>query len=110
MGGLTQLYNRHQRNFARVLGVEVIGAGSDYMNGFYKRRENAEGPPPRGCPTFMSHRRGKSGTSKWDFYTRGRRWYEKDDSSGCALYFYKTMDTRWTLYDGRTECSYDVYV
>merc|ERR1711964_287602 len=40
--GLGHLYHRKQFTSA---GVNVIGAGSAHLNGFYRRRDVSEGPP-----------------------------------------------------------------
>merc|ERR1711964_850380 len=45
--GLMHFYEKpHRRNFVEEPGVEVSGAGSALMNGWYRRRESSsEGPP-----------------------------------------------------------------
>merc|ERR1712096_101026 len=45
--GLAHFYEQpHKKNFIREpSGVEVMGAGYTNVNGWYRRRENAEGPP-----------------------------------------------------------------
>jgi len=59
-------------------GVEVLGAGSAYLNGWYRRREADEGPPGvwRGtdeAPLVLP--------KEWIQWTKGRPWFEKDDGS-----------------------------
>jgi len=81
--GLTQLYERHKKGFARVLGVEVTGAGTDYMNGFYKRQENDEGPR-------------EYSRERWARETDGRPWYEKD---GGSYIYYSCHSKLWKLND-----------
>merc|ERR1711964_2297 len=51
-------------------GVEVTGAGSMEVNGFYRRREAEEGPPGKTCTRRRDH---------WVEITEGRPWYQKDD-------------------------------
>merc|ERR1711964_394141 len=53
--------------------VVVAGAGGPESNGWYHRRESAEGPP-RACPWTRD---------EWVCRTGDRPWFEKDD--GCYI-------------------------
>merc|ERR1711964_426170 len=57
-------------------GVWVTGAGIAEANGWYRRRENSEGPPR------ATHWHPKD----FKFQSRGSQWYEKDD--GCFIYWH----------------------
>merc|ERR1712000_69622 len=59
-------------------GVEVKNAGDAQVNGWYHRKEAAEGPP-RGWPEYLNE-------ELWAHYNMGPHWYEKDD--GCFLYLH----------------------
>jgi len=87
---LTQLYNKHQKQFVRVLGVEVVGAGKAQLNGFYHRLESAWGPP-RAYKTDCCRRKK---LRKWKEETEGRPWYEKED--GCYIYW-NSKSKKWYL-------------
>merc|ERR1711964_839741 len=67
-GALAHLLRRGR--FEQEPGVEVIDAGNAQVNGWYVRKEAAEGPPRR-----FPH---------WDWtrdVNEGWHWYEKDDGS-----------------------------
>jgi len=71
-------------------GVEVMGAGSAQVNGWYHRREAFEGPP-RANPNWTYE--------YWMKETECRPWYEKDD--GCHIYWNCTWRGRaWICCDG----------
>merc|ERR1711964_780954 len=69
--GLAHLY---EGKFVQQPGVEVTGAGTDAVNGWYARKEAAEGPP-----SSWPYQE-----SDWAQWNAGRHWYEKDD--GCIVY------------------------
>merc|ERR1712096_368803 len=78
--GLTHFYQEpHRRHFVEELGIEVTGAGIAQANGWYHRREVAEGPPRPWKSSRQFIRR-----------TRGRPWFEKDN--GYHIYYSRT---RW---------------
>jgi len=68
--------------------LSVSGAGTAQANGWYRRRENSEGPP----------KAWNSGCDFWIRSTEGRPWYEKYD--GCFIWF---NGSTWELatHDGR---------
>jgi len=71
-GDLAHIY--HNGRFEREPGVEVRDAGDARVNGWYARKEAAEGPPRVWRPNWPN----------WAQENGGRRWYEKDDS--CFIY------------------------
>merc|ERR1711964_610581 len=63
--------------FVKEFGLEVMGAGSAQVNGWYHRRDANEGPPQ-----WLNLERFRE---EWVRITGGRPWYEKDD--GCVLFW-----------------------
>lgn len=70
--------------------VEVRGAGSEQVNGWYLRKEHAQGPPA-GWPECWD----------WAQCNEGRRWYEKD--GGCFIY---QTRSRWYILTPDGRCHY----
>merc|ERR1711964_877356 len=70
--GLAHLYRKDR--FVRVTGVELTGAGTANVNGWYRRLKACEGPPGR-----LHNRAGLPSWYKKDH----RAWYKKDD--GCFI-------------------------
>merc|ERR1711964_942498 len=66
-------------------GVEVTGAGSQCVNGWYRRRDVWDGPP-EGWPCSITYE------GQWSRC----HWYEKDDGS-CYIYQYNRSENWWLL-------------
>jgi len=79
---LAHIYHDHARGFVEEFpGVEVTGAGDETVNGWYARKEAAEGPPA-------------AWTLGQEFWTRRRSQW----SPGYHQYFYEKDDDHY-LYD-----------
>jgi len=78
--GLAHLYHGHEAGYVQRSGIEVTGAGSAHLNGWYGRRDASEGPPSsiRNTKGWITH-------ETWMRDSEGRPWYQKDD--GCHIYF-----------------------
>jgi len=84
--GLAHLYNDHRGGFvSEPHGVEVMGAGTVYINGWYRRREASEGPPK------TKHFYHDNRVEDWIELTEGRPWYEKD----VGTYIYCNLGRSW---------------
>merc|ERR1711964_903648 len=90
-GDLAHLYHEHLTGFVHR-GVEVTGAGTPQVDGWYHRREGREGPPGpenslRPWTYQGNHRDAWHGSTVggWPQITEGRHWYEKD--YGCYIFW-----------------------
>jgi len=88
-GTLAHLYSNHTKGFeyGPGPGVEVIGAGSTQVNGWYRRREAAE------CPPVTYGRNRQHRRERWIDNLEGLPWYEKDD--GCYIYWHSNCKKWW---------------
>merc|ERR1711964_854154 len=68
--------------------------GSAEVNGWYTRKEHADGPP-----SAVEGLEDEWDNGCWDQYNEGRHWYEKDD--GCFLYQDAFSADDWVLIDQR---------
>jgi len=87
--GIAYLYRAGR--FVRV-GVEVTGAGTTRLNGWYRRREASEGPPRCYSEVITCQ--------EWVQDTEGRPWYEKD---GCCIYW-EEDDEMWEFASEHDTC------
>merc|ERR1712096_516006 len=97
------LYEGHMRGFVKQPGVLVTGAGDAQANGWYCRRDAAEGPPKGWKPPWDSIHFA----SHWAHWNRNRYWYE--NAEGCFLY--QLMAFHWwdiCAQDGRSLYSYKI--
>merc|ERR1712096_9523 len=73
-GDLAHLYQ--EGRFQKQPGVVVIGAGDPEVNGWYHRREHAEGPPKM-WPSYLWGDKSRWAQMNVD------KWYENDN--GCFI-------------------------
>jgi len=86
-GDLAYLYREDM--FRKKPGIDVTGAGTAEVNGFYRRREASQGAPK------SLERPGHDWEhNNWVEITGGRPFYEKDD--GTYIFWYATYK-EWTI-------------
>merc|ERR1711964_298268 len=92
---LMHFYYSHTRGFVQEpVGVWVMNAGLDNLNGFYRQKEATDGPPRLEVP-------GKY----WIELTAGQLWFEKDD--GCYIRW-SPANNQWWCIDDDSQLRYEV--
>merc|ERR1711964_533230 len=86
---------------------EVRGAGEEEANGWYRRREHAEGPP---CflGTVWGHPSWTWSQSVWDREYKGQYWYE--NSNGYFIFLDVAEQGQYLLWKIRSNRNASLYV